>query len=134
MTVSGGGLNRVFELDRGVTASMYGLTITGGGGNADRGGGLLVDDQANLTLTNCTVTGNAASTNGGGLANYGTVNLNNCTISGNTASKNGGGLFSYDLNVSAKATLTNCTITGNNAWGDRGGGGLFFSGGSSGSA
>jgi Right handed beta helix region len=132
--VSGGGLNRVFELDRGVTASIYALTITGGGGNVDRGGGLLVDDQANLTLTNCTVTGNAASTNGGGLANYGTVNLNNCTISGNTASKNGGGLFTYDLNVSAKATLTNCTITGNNARGDLGGGGLFFSGGDSGSA
>ena len=41
--------------------------------------------------------------------------LNNCTISGNTASKNGGGLFSYDSYSGGTATLTNCTVSGNKA-------------------
>ena len=38
VTVSGGGASRVFQVDAGVTASISGLTITGG--NADNGGGL----------------------------------------------------------------------------------------------
>ena len=150
VTVSGGGLNRVFQVDGGVTASLSGLTITGGGGTADRGGGLLNLGAANLTLTNCMVSGNAASknggglanygmatltnctissnmasTSGGGLANYGTVILTNCTVSGNNASKNGGGLLSYNSLGGGTATLTNCTVSGNTAGG---GGGLFLKG------
>ena len=127
LTVSGGGLNRVFQVDSNVTASISGLTITAGGGTADRGGGLLILGMANLALTNCTVTGNTASTNGGGLANYGTVILNNCTVSTNTASKNGGGLFSFNSVGGGAATMTNCTVTANMA-GDAGGGVENFGG------
>ena len=83
VTVSGGGLSRVFQVDGGVTASISGLTITGGRppqqrrravqrrrhGHADRlhrqrklrrqgGGGL--DSHGTTTLTNCTVSGNSA--------------------------------------------------------------------------
>ena len=39
VTVSGGGLSRVFQVDAGVTASISGLTITGGT-TAGNGGGL----------------------------------------------------------------------------------------------
>ena len=85
VTVSGGGRNRVVQVDGGVTASISGLTITGGGGTADRGGGLLNPGSANLSLTNCTLTGNTASGNGGGLANYGTAILSNCFITSNNA-------------------------------------------------
>ncbi len=63
VTVSGGGKSRVFQVDGLVTASISGLTITGGNAGGD----------------------------GGGLANYGTTTLTNCTVSDNTAS-NGGGL------------------------------------------
>ncbi len=35
VTVSGGGLSRVFQVDAGVTASISGLTITGGSAAGD---------------------------------------------------------------------------------------------------
>ncbi len=117
VTVSGGGLFRVFQVDTGVTASISRLTITGGGGTANQGGGLLDLGTANLTLTNCTISGDTASTSGGGLANFGTATLTKCTISGDTASTSGGGLANY-----GGATLTDCTISGNTA---NTGGGVF---------
>ncbi len=62
VTVSGGGLSRVFQVDGAVTASISGLTITGGSASTsydhgDNGAGL--DNLGGtLTLTNCTVSGN----------------------------------------------------------------------------
>ena len=65
------------------------------------------------TLTNCTVSGNSASYDGGGLYNYGgTTTLTNCTVSGNSASGNGGGLYN---DYGGTTTLTNCTVSGNSA-------------------
>ena len=58
VTVSGNHASRVFQVNASVTASISGLTITGG-----------------------TVTGS-----GGGLYNKGTVTLTNVTLSGNSAS------------------------------------------------
>ena len=66
VAVSGGGLSRVFQVDAGVTASLSGLAITGGGGTADQGGGVLNLAKANLTLTDCTLSNDTASTSGGG--------------------------------------------------------------------
>jgi len=135
VTVSGGGLSRVFQVDGGVTASISGLTITGGntagygGGlynlgtitltdctvssnSASYGGGL--DSDGTTTLTNCTVSGNSATKgNGGGLENfYGTTILNNCTVSGDSATnRNGGGIADYG----GTTTLNNCTVSGNSA-------------------
>ncbi len=129
VSVSGSGMSRVFQVDPGVTASLSGLTITGGGGTADRGGGVL--DLGNVSLTNCMITGNTASSRGGGLADYGTANLTNCTVSGNKASGNGGGVFSYNSSGGGSASLTDCTVTGNaaGAFGGSGsGGGLFCKG------
>ena len=142
VTVSGGGLSRVFQVDSGVTATISGLTITGGstagngggvynhggtftlidgavtGNSADYGGGLGTSDYGTSTLVNCTVTGNSSSENGGGLFNsYGTTTLSDCTVSGNYASANGGGLFSSF----GTTALTNCTVSGNSA-GNNGGG------------
>ena len=128
LTINAGGLNRVFQIDVAVEASLSGLTITGGGGTADRGGGILNLATANLTMTNCTITGNSGSTNGGGIANYGVVILNNCTISGNTAGQNGGGFFTVGSDSSSRATLTNCTISGNASRGAQGGGGVYLRG------
>src|SRR6516162_8397902 len=58
VTVNGGGLSRVFQVDANVTASISGLTITGG--SAGNGGGLAIYGGT-ATLTNCTVSGNAAN-------------------------------------------------------------------------
>jgi parallel beta-helix repeat protein/predicted outer membrane repeat protein len=86
LTISEGGLSRVFQIDSGVSASISGLTITGG---------------------------NASSGNGGGLLNLGTVTLSNCTLNGNTA-VNGGGLATSALTVSSATSTTGFTIPTNN--------------------
>src|SRR5262245_11452455 len=74
VTVSGGGLSRVFQVDPLVTASISGMTITGGSvGGFGSGGGLL--NSGTITLTNCTVSGNSVTgeffSRGGGLLNFG---------------------------------------------------------------
>ena len=44
-------------------------------------------EHGTIALTNCTVSGNSASGNGGGVdtEHYGTTTLTNCTVSGNSA-------------------------------------------------
>ena len=144
VTISGGGLSRVFQVDSGVSATISGLTITGGsttadgggaynhggtftlidcavsGNSAEYGGGLATNDYGTTTVVNCTVTGNSSSENGGGLFNsYGTTALSGCTVSGNYAAVNGGGLFSSF----GTTALTDCVVSGNSA--SNNGGGLY---------
>ena len=81
VTISGGGPSRVFQVDGGVTASISGLTITGG--QYDRQRRRPVDNSGTLTLTNCTISGNSANGLGGGLFNYpGSTTITGCTFSG----------------------------------------------------
>src|SRR2546430_2576676 len=80
-----------------------------------------------LTLTNTTVSGNTAGTEGRGIYNSGggTLTITASTVSGNSANSagsNGGGIFN-----AGAATLTNVTVSGNSA--NSGGGGVFNSGG-----
>jgi fibronectin-binding autotransporter adhesin len=104
VTVNGGGLSRVFQIDTLVASSISGLTISGGNaGIYGSGGGVL--SNGTLTLTNCSISGNS----GGGMANDGTATLTSCTISGNTA---GSGVFN-----NGTVTMTNCAISGNSASG-----------------
>ena len=122
VTVNGGGNSRVFQVDRSVTASFSGLNITGG--FADQGGGVLTLPGSNVTLNNCTISGNSVTQsnlpgNGGGIRNYGTATLNNCIVSGNTAEANGGGMFNSS---GTTATLSNCSFNSNTASGGIGGG------------
>ncbi len=107
VTISGGGKSRVIAINSGVTASISGLTITGGSTAASGGG---IYDKGTVTLTNCTVAGNSAGSVGGGIENLGTATLTNCTVAGNSASSEGGGIYSKGT-----ATLTNCTVAGNSA-------------------
>ncbi len=118
VTVNAGGLSRVFQVDSLVTASISGLTITGGNSGLDGGGG--VQNFGILALANCSVSGNSAYS-GGGLQNFGTLAMTNCTVSGNSATSSfygGGG----GLDIGGMATLTNCTVSGNSATYGRGGG------------
>ena len=106
VTVSGGGLSRVFQVDATVTASISGLTISGGSANR-YGGGLL--NYGTATLTGCTITGNSLGYGvGGGLFNAATLTLSDCTISDNSSGGNGAGLAD-----TGSAILNNCTVTGN---------------------
>jgi hypothetical protein len=132
VTVNGGRLSRVFQVDGLVTASLSGLTITGGKaagiGDFAAGNGGGVQNYGTLTLTNCTVSGNSVGYGvggvgvGGGVANFGAATLTNCTVSGNSANHgfffnggDGGGVYN-----NGAAMLTNCTVSGNSAL--RGGG------------
>ena len=92
VTVSGNNASRVFQVDPSVTASISGMTITGGKTTGNGGG--LYNDGGNVTLTNVTLSGSTASSSGGGLSSSsgGTVTLTDCTVSGNSATLGGGGL------------------------------------------
>ncbi len=144
VTVSGAGLSRVFQVDNGVTASLSGLTISGGstagyggglynyggtttltgvtisGNAAAAGGGLFNSKRGSITVISCSITGNSATNGGGGLYNYGgTATLSAVTVSGNSAAA-GGGLFNSKR---GSITVISCGITGNSA--TNGGGGLY---------
>jgi hypothetical protein len=116
VTVSGGGLSRVSRCDPGVTATISGLTITGGVN--ERGGGVSIY-AATVALTNCTVNANqanGATALGGGIyALDSTVNLQGCTVTSNqangTALGEGGGIYGYG----GVLTLVASTVKGNNA-------------------
>jgi fibronectin-binding autotransporter adhesin len=99
------------------------------GNKASNGNGGAVDasvGSAIITMTNCTLSGNSASLEGGAVAiGYAAADFNNCTISGNTA-KDGGGLAVFY----AAAVVTNSTISGNSATAY--GGGVFVQDGSGG--
>ena len=95
------------------------------------GGGGLLNENGDLTVTRSTISGNGA-VSGGGVASSGgfsVVTIANSTISGNDATNNGGGI----TNFGGSWTITHGTITGNlaNSNGDLvgiGGGIKFLSG------
>src|SRR6185312_16235159 len=92
LSISGNHASRVFQIDHNVagsvTASISGLTITGGSASVS-GGGLY--NLGNVTLTNVIVSGNTAG-RGGGLCNIstGTATLINSVLSSNSCVFDGG--------------------------------------------
>jgi CSLREA domain-containing protein len=115
---NGTGDVRVFFVNSGVTATLDSLAITKGS-NLFGGG---IRNQGTLTVTNSTLSGNAA-TSGGGIFNTssGTLTITNSTLSGNAAGSQGGGIHSQGT-----LTATNSTLSGNAAGS---GGGIFNNGG-----
>jgi hypothetical protein len=112
LSIDGNRADSVFQINSQVTASISGLTITGGS-TRGVGGGVL--NLGTATLDHCTISGNSAGY-GGGVLSDGTLSLDHCTISGNSATIEGGGVW-----TSGPATITGCAISGNTS-GDIGGG------------
>ena len=110
ITVSGNNASRVFNINPSKTASIIGLTISGGD-SATAGGGILNDGT--LTVVNSTLSGNSTDIDGGAISNSGPgiLTLINTTISGNNAAGNGGGV----VNLGGTVTSVNSTITDNRA-------------------
>ena len=142
VTIDGGGLGRVFQIDAGPGVSISELTITGGASISNTlTGAVTIYSNAALTLDQCTISGNtgigvfdqgtARSTNStisnntgvvGGIKVFaGVATLTNCTISGNTGTNNGGIAASKATGTSSTVVLTNCTISGNTGTGNTGG-------------
>lgn len=144
-TVLQGRLDRVLDIQAGVSAEIIGVTIRGGNA-AGNGGG--IRNAGQLTLSRVVVTANQATGGGGGISSIGsnssltveqsaiTVNnadavgggisagsqmtLTDSTVSGNTAGGNGGGIHTAD---NTDGTIVNATITGNRSATQ--GGGLY---------
>lgn len=100
----------VVTISPGLSVELQDLRVADGGG--ENGGGIK-NDNATLTLTNCTVTGNTVSGSGGGIFNNeGTVVLNTSAVTGNDAGSCGGGIYNQ-VNVAATVTLNASSVTGN---------------------
>lgn len=93
------------------TIEMTGGSLSGNITDKD-GGGAKVTRKTTFTATNVDITGNKAlSKEGGGIKNFGTTTLTSCTVSGNTAEKEGGGIYNGDDDGSeGKLTLNDGTV------------------------
>ena len=110
ITIDGDNSCRVFYIHPGWTVTLDNLTIQNG--NSDWGGGIW-NTNSNLTIKDCTITGNRTSHGGGGgiYITGGIVTLKDCTITGNIASScSGGGIYNSDGIVTLEGTNT---FTGN---------------------
>jgi hypothetical protein len=103
----------------GGSLTLNNLTVSNGSANGTpycngkHGGGGICITQADLTLTNSTVSGNyAAGYAGGILSRSGNVTLTNSTLSNNTSSKFAGGIYVFNKNL----TLTNSTLSNNHVF------------------
>jgi hypothetical protein len=113
---SGGGL--YFRSDTGLT-TISGSTISGNQALVQDGGGIVC--EANLNLTNSTVSGNFAGANGGGILDgytggpgfSSTITLTSATIVNNTAGADGGGVR-QSMSVGDAAVNIRNTIIANN--------------------
>ena len=113
--------------DTDISNNSAGTAFFGAGGGVGIDDGLGRSGISLVTMTNCKVTANSA-TSGGGIETSGLeLNLINCAISGNSA-RFGGGIFNENGDASATVTLDGSTVSGNSATG--GGGGGIFNGGS----
>jgi len=116
--IDGGDSGTVVMFDNGESSNSIidGFTIRNGSNTF--GGGIYIY-QSSPTLTNLAVSGNTATTKGGGIWIFHNSNptLTNLTVSGNTADYGGG------IHIeSSDPTLTNLTVSGNSA---NNGGGLM---------
>ncbi len=116
LAVDGNAAGRVFFITFGEIVTISGFTIRNGhAGNA--GGGIDNENNATLTITNCTISGNVAGL-GGGIFNNGMLTITSTTISGNSSS-NGGAIYNSG---GGALTITNSIVSGNSA---SSGGGIF---------
>jgi uncharacterized repeat protein (TIGR01451 family) len=138
LTISGNDASRVFQVPSAagsVDFALSGLTIAHGnatdaspGGAV--GGGIFYFRPGIMTIADCIITTNSATSSGGGLFNAsGTLTITNSTISGNTVtnlsatgSSRGGGITN-----NRGLTIMNSTVSGNSVTSPRysAGGGIY---------
>jgi predicted outer membrane repeat protein len=129
-TVSGGFTSRIFEVYASVTLNNLDLIngrVSGGGY-----GGAIDNGVGNLTVNNCSFSGNAAHRGGAIADEGGNLTVNNCAFSGNTALDNtpndptfafGGAIYATPVSIPAwhvpggfpVLSINNSTFSGNTA-------------------
>jgi hypothetical protein len=105
LSVSGNGSSRVFEIASRVTASLSGLTITGG--NADNGGGIY--NAGSLTVVNSTIAHNWGNYESGGIYNAGSLTVTDSTFAENVG-------FVGGIGNDGTVTITDSTFFGNSGY------------------
>lgn len=85
------------------------------GGGISNGGNSVATGV--MSLTNCVISENHGHAGGGGIANEGQLTITDCTITGNTTDNYGGGIQSV---FSIETLVTNSTISGNSGFGGGG--------------
>lgn len=120
--IDGNQIDRVFDIQSGVSAMLDGITIRGGSADdamfpSFLGGGVLVRDTANLDLGNCEVSANTANAGGGLFAASGsTATLSDCSFRDNTAADLG--FITTDGSAvlnEGDTDLDRCEVSGNRA-------------------
>ena len=118
LTISGNNSSRVFEVPATITATLSGMTITGGSADGDGGG---VFNAGTLTVTHSAIANNAAPFNGGGIGNdtLGILSVDHSTLSGNTiagvSSGSGGGIHSRGVLGVSNSTVSGNAVTGSDS-------------------
>ncbi len=140
--VSGNGTSRVFHVTPNTIVTISGLTIANGSVSTAFGpflssaGGGIFSDHADLTVSNCIISGNSARYGGGIFSNSlgggsAALTISRTTLVDNSASFVGGGVFSgggFSNTVDsgdASLRINNSSLTNNSA---RIGGGIFNDG------
>jgi hypothetical protein len=120
--INGHGTSRIFQVNTGTTAILYGLILTNGNPGANFGGAIFNSSGTLLELIACTIAGNTSS-QGGAIENEGTCVLLECTITGNHAVATGGGSGNGGAidNNQGPLQLLQCTIVSNTSTGLGGG-------------
>lgn len=107
LTITANDASRVMRFSSG-TSTLRGVSLTGG--RAFSGGGL--SNAGTLTLNDVVITGNVATTGGGGgIENTGTLRLNNTVVSNNDGEIGDGG----GIRNASSLTIRGSTISGNSA-------------------
>jgi hypothetical protein len=104
----------IFHITAG-TVNISNLTITNGFGSPTDPGGGGIHNEGNLTVRNCTISGNSDSSSSAGAGiftdTHTTLSVINSTIHGNTISFGEGAGIGTEQNSATE--LTSCTITNN---------------------
>jgi hypothetical protein len=112
LTISGNHASRVFAVAAKKTVVLSGLTISNGvTGISSNGGGIV--NAGNLTVSDCTLSGNSAANGGGIYNNGGTLTVSGCTLSNNSTL--GGGFGGGIYNNGGTLTVSNSSLSGNTA-------------------
>ncbi len=130
LAVSGNNASRVFNISSNISVNISSLTISSGYLVGGEGGGIH-NNGNNLTVSNCTFSGNVAGFGGGIFNGQGhNLTVNNCTFSGNSAQGTPIGGVGVGIFNAGTLTVNNSTFSRNSAFqlmGSSGGGGIFNS-------
>jgi CSLREA domain-containing protein len=119
-TISGGGVDRVFDVLQFAQLELRDVLVTGG--SATAAGGAIQNFDGDLRIRSSVLQGNGSTGGGGAIYSFGEnrprVAIDNSTLSGNTAAGNGGAILNEG---DSRLAMTNSTMSGNQATVLRGG-------------